>query len=223
MMVAVILSLAVSVSGFSGIGASPPPPASNKCATLCAKTQNCTLTTSISMMQENEYCAADRAGHLTIPEGLEISCSPSYRYHGHGQMCNISLSFTMGISLRNSTTLRASAVSLTSTKGHILVAPGAKIDAEGLGMCDFALASPIFKANSHQSGSQFTGAGHGGWGGACFGGLGSDGQPYGDGTAPLSPSPLPRIKAEYPTFALDHFGSGTFLAWWKHVLWWWLG
>ena len=206
-----VLSLAASAAGFGGVNSSPSPPV-NGCAALstaCAKTKNCTLSTSISLSQ-SEYCAIEQDGHLEIAKGGQISCFSLYRFHG--PICNISLAFTMGISLRPGTTLRASAVSLLSAKGHILVAPGSKIDTEGLGLCDYAPASPVLKHGTKQSGSQFTGAGHGGWGGACFGGLGSDGQPYGDGTAPLSNSPDARPSAdlhEYSSFALDHFGSGS--------------
>ncbi|KAL1510176.1 hypothetical protein AB1Y20_006506 [Prymnesium parvum] len=179
----------------------------NACDGLCpAAESNCTLRGVLTLGLFNgsaAYCAIRAAAHLSLRDAA-IRCDPNYRYSTQSPSCFISLAFARGITLHNAT-LRASLVNLSAADGEVYVSSDSSIDTAGLGSCYYQPAPQVFQtggAEGTQSGSRFHAAGHGGWGGACFGQGGAEGLPYGDGTAPLA-------AWENRSFEVEHFGSGT--------------
>lgn len=177
----------------------------NVCASKCNSSGNCSLNEDI-LLGSSKCCSIESTGYLLITSKITcVTDSDPYRFGDDNTSCTISLSFDTGITLSPGALLRASTVSMKSTAGQIVISRGADIIADGLGLCYYASASPgAFEGTMQQSGDDFSGAGHGGFGGSCSdaGGGFLLGKPYGDGTAPLSaPSQWRR------SFALDHYGS----------------
>ena len=175
----------------------------NKCADLCTS-ENCTITSHIRL-DDSSLCEFESNGALKISGS--VRCNEYYRYQTHKATCLISLSFAQGIELRPGASLAASTINLTSSSGSIELFEESSIDTDGLGTCYYEEAPPVFggMGDPMQSGSDFNGAGHGGWGGTCLGGPQDQGLPYGDGTGPLGAV----HSVGKRTFEVDHYGSGT--------------